>query len=197
MPRSPRIVEPNGIYHLTPRGNNRRTIFTADRDRLKFLALLTRVTRERRWIVFGYCLMDNHVHLLVQVPELGLSEGMQELLGRYAQWSNREYGRFGHLFVNRFPSETVCSDAHLLGALRYVDLNPVRAGLTTRPEDWPWSSYRAHVGLEHPLPLLANDRFLGLFGSTPDTAREVYREFVRAGFPEVSDPALSARRDAA
>ena len=185
------MVEPNGIYHLTPRGNDGRTIFTEDADRVEFLLLLDSVARQRRWTVIGYCLMGNQLHLLVQVPELGLSEGMQRLLSGYAQWWNGKYERFGHVFLNRFPSKPVRSSTHLLETARYIDLNPVRAGLKFRPEQWTWSSYRAHIGLSHTLPFLANARFLELFGPTPDKARKAYRQFVREGHPEVSDPALN------
>lgn len=175
------------MYHLTPRGNDGRTIFTEDAERVHFLLLLNAVAQERRWIVYGYCLMGNHLHLLVQVPELGLSEGMQRLLGGYSQWWNSKHEGFGHAFVNRFPSKPVHSDAHLRETARYIDLNPVRARLTPRAEQWAWSSYRAHIGLGPRPPFLANARFLELFGPTPERARKAYRRFVREGARPGSD----------
>lgn len=194
MPRSPRVVELGGIYHATPRGNDGRPIFLEDADRVQFLLRLERVARKYRWVVYGYCLMTNHVHLLIQVPDGGLSEGMRELLGSYARWWNLEHGRYGHLFRNRFDAEAVISDRHLVATARYIDLNPIRAKMRNRPEQYPWSSYRAHVGLQHPLRFLANSRFLELFGSTPDTARKAYRRFVREGHVPVSDTGFEAPR---
>jgi putative transposase len=192
MPRAPRVVEPGGIYHLTPRGNNGREIFLKDADRKDFLLRLEFTVSRFAWIVYGYCLMDNHVHLLVEVPECGLSEGMQELLGGYSQARNKRYGHFGHLFVNRFNGKPVRDDSHLLSTTRYIDLNPVAAGMKERPEQWKWSSYRAHVGLDHPARFLANAEFLKLFGSTPDGARKAYRRFVAEGLEAGSDTGLSA-----
>jgi REP element-mobilizing transposase RayT len=191
MPRSPRIVEPGGVYHLTPRGNDGRTIFLGDLDREQFLLRLDKTSSRHGWIVLGYCLMDTHVHLLVQVPERGLSEGMQVLLSGYARWWNERQGHFGHVFLNRFGGRHVKSDSHFLAAARYIDLNPVAAKLTSLPEQWPWSSYRAHVGLEHPRRMLANADFLRFVGPTPDRARKAYARFVRDGLGAVSDAGLS------
>src|SRR6185437_9655970 len=98
MSRSPRVVEPNGIYHVSPRGNDGRVIFATEEDRRHHVDLLTNVVRRYRWSVLGYCRMHTHYHLVVQVPELGLSEGMQQLQCRYSRYWNRKHGRTGHLF---------------------------------------------------------------------------------------------------
>jgi len=183
MPRSPRFIEPSGFYHVTPRGNDGRMIFvdTDEIDRRRHLALLARIVRKHGWVVFAYCLMGNHFHLVVQVPEANLSAGMQELLGEYARYWNSRHERSGHLFLNRFSCKTVESDEHLREAARYVDLNPVRAGITFRPDQWRWSSYRALVGLDHPEPFLAVKETLELFGSSLPKARSAYRRFVQEG----------------
>ena len=187
MSRAIRIVELGGIYHVASRGNDGRTIFVDEVDCQRFLMLLDKVAFRYGWIVLGYCLMNNHIHLLVQVPEGGLSPGMQELLSGYACWWNRRHGHTGHLFRNRFYSKKVEGDAHLLTAAAYIDLNPVRARIVRRPDDWHWSSYRAHVGLEHPPELLANAAFLELLGPTPAKASETYRRFVLEHRKAVSD----------
>ena len=176
-------MEPGGFYHVTPRGNDGRAIYvdTDEIDRRRHLALLDRTVRRHRWLVFAYCLMGNHFHLVVQVPDANLSAGMQELLGEYARYWNSRHERSGHLFLNRFSCTPIESDGHLRGAVRYVDLNPVRASLVFRPEQWPWSSYRALVGLDHPVPFLAIKETLELFGSTLPQARRAYRHFVREG----------------
>jgi REP-associated tyrosine transposase len=143
--------------------------------------LLTRVARKYGWTVFGYCQMSNHFHLLLQVADGGLSEGMQELLGKYARSWNEAHGHSGHLFRNRFRSVTVVSDRQLAVNARYIDLNPVRARMKFRPEQWHWSSYRAHLGLDHTPPFLASGELLRRFGPTPKAARRAYRQFVEDG----------------
>jgi putative transposase len=187
VPRAPRQVEPGGIYHVAPRGNDGRRIFLDDHDRRVYLQLLERVTRKYRWQVLGYCLMTTHTHLLVQVPDANLSPGMQELSGEYSRRWNRKHDHFGHLFQNRFPYRPVLSERHLVAAARYIDLNPVVVRLAFRPEQWEWSSYRAHVGLAHPPSFLALSAFLPLFGPTPAKARRAYKRFVQEGRALVSD----------
>ena len=183
MPRSPRLVEPGGFYHVTSRGNDGRDIFDDedDVDRRRHLLLLERTARKHRWIVFSYCQMGNHFHLLLQVPENGLSAGMQELLGEYARFWNSRHGRTGHLFRNRFRCSAVESERHLLATARYIELNPVRARMKFRPEQWRWSSYRAHIGLDHLPPFLATSALLQLFGPTPAKARQAYKRFILDG----------------
>jgi REP element-mobilizing transposase RayT len=180
-------VEPDGIYHVAPRGNDGRRIFLDDHDRRVYLELLERVTRKYRWEVLGYCLMTNHTHLLVQVPDANLSPGMQELSSEYSRRWNRKHGHYGHLFQQRFTSRTVRSESHLIAAARYIDLNPVVVRVKFRPEQWEWSSYRAHVGLVHPPPFLELATFLPLFGPTPAKARAAYKAFVQEGRALVSD----------
>jgi putative transposase len=180
-------VEPGGIYHVAPRGNDGRDIFVDDHDRRVYLELLERVTRKHGWAVLGYCLMRNHVHLLVQVRDSNLSVGMQELCGEYARRWNRKHGHSGHLFRNRFTYRPVLSDRHLSATARYIDLNPVRIRTSFRPEQWRWSSYRAHIGLDHAPPFLALSAFLQLFGPTPARAQAAYKRFVQEGQVLVSD----------
>lgn len=178
MPRLPRIVEPNGVYHVFSRGNNKEQIFWDDRDYQTFLMFLGQVASRYGWIVLAYCLMPNHVHLLVRVPAANLSQGMQFLNGAYSRTTNKRRGRVRHLFQNRFGSVHVQTDAHLLGEFRYVALNPVEAGLCRRPEEWRWSSYRATAGFSPPPPFLAVREALAFFGKTSDAARISFREFV-------------------
>jgi hypothetical protein len=122
--------------------------------------------------------MPNHYHLILEIDELTLSSGLQKLNGWYAQAFNRRHGFSGHLFQGRFHSAPVESDSHLLELARYVPLNPVRARLCDDPADWPWSSYRATLGMSRPLPFLAVDRVLGPFGLDRQRARTAFRHFV-------------------
>jgi putative transposase len=147
MPRPARLVLPGLPHHVTQRGNGRdRTFFGADDYRL-YLGLLRGACRKTRTAVWAWCLMPNHVHLILAPPgEDGLRATLAPLHTRYALEINRREGRCGHLWQGRFASFPM-DDAHLYACLRYVELNPLRARLAERPEDWPWSSARAHLGL--------------------------------------------------
>lgn len=178
MPRQPRFEAP-GTFHVGARGNRRQPLYLADADASRFRSGLADVVRACRWTCFAYCLMPNHYHLALETSEPNLGAGMRELNGRYAQWFNRRYGFGGHLFQGRFSSTRIETDSHLLEVARYVVLNPVRAGLCFRPEDWPWSSYRATVGLEDAPPFLAQEPLLSQFSTRLVDARSLFAAFVR------------------
>jgi putative transposase len=179
MPRPPRLQLAGGIYHVTSRGNRKQPTFREGRDCEQFLVTLEAVVVRRKWLCHTYCLMPNHVHLVVETPNPDLSAGMQYLNGSYAQWFNRRHGFEGHLFQGRFHAVLVKSEWHLLELSRYVVLNPVRAKLVPDAGSWKWSSYRACVG-EAPVPAFLTTEFvLGHFGRTLEEARGAYRRFVR------------------
>lgn len=161
MPRQRRIVMLDVPYHITHRGNRRGDVFfeTQDRDDYKDLLLVYATRNELQ--VWAYCLMTNHVHLL-GVPEAkeSLARTMGQTHGRFAQVQNEKYGWAGHLWGNRYFA-TPLDEEHLWAAVRYVELNPVRAGLVTRAEEYPWSSARAHATGEHDRLLSPNRPFPG------------------------------------
>jgi putative transposase len=173
----PRIEVPHGFYHLVTRGNNKRSIYADDHDRQLFLRLLGRVARRHRWLLYAFCLMGNHYHFVLQIAESGLSRGMCELNTAYAANYNARHGRINHLFGRRFWSELITTDAHLLQACRYVVQNPIRAGLCRACEDWPWSSYRATVGLAEPQPFLAVAEVLGFVAPGGSNRVERFRDY--------------------
>ncbi|HQZ00447.1 MAG TPA: transposase [Propionicimonas sp.] len=142
MPRQARQLVESGIYHVMLRGVNRDAIFLEDEDRERFLYALARVHELSGCVVLAYCLMTNHVHLVLRSVDEPIGDVVKRLGVRYAGWFNGKYGRVGHLFQDRFKSVGVETDAHLLALVRYVWNNPVEAGLTTRPQDYPWSSHR-------------------------------------------------------
>lgn len=180
MARPPRVQVPGGVYHITSRGVRRQAIFEDDRDRNLLLSILGDVVDLRRWRCHAYCLMSNHYHLVIQTPQPNLSAGMHHLNLRYARRFNARYGHAGHLFDRRFSSLLIRSDWHLLEAIRYVVLNPVRARLCGDPNDWPWSSYRAAAGTaETPLPVA--DDVLSFFGPSATEASAAFRRFVAEG----------------
>lgn len=167
MPRGPRPVKADGTYHVIARGNRRQTVFADDYDRRLFLLLLADAAARHGWRCGAYCLLSNHFHLLIHTPRSGddLAAGMHRLSGRYAQWFNDRYELSGHLFQGRFHSELIESEGHLLEVVRYVYLNPERAGLCTAPEAWPWSSYAATIGKAEAPTFLSIGMVLELFGS--------------------------------
>lgn len=142
MPRRARRIAGSGIYHVMLRGVNRDSIFLEDEDFERFLAALARAKEASGCQVFAYCLMTNHVHLVVRALEEPIGLVVKRLGVRYSGWFNRKYGRVGHLFQDRFRSEPVEDDAYLVTLLRYVWNNPVEAGLVERPENYRWSSRR-------------------------------------------------------
>jgi REP element-mobilizing transposase RayT len=188
MPRPPRLQFPGAIYHVTARGIRKQPIFVDDWDRNCFLDLLAVVVARMRWRCHSYCLMTNHVHLLVETLEPNLSAGMCLLSGCYARRFNARHGFEGHLFEKRFGAVLVESESHLLELARYIVLNPVRAGLCADSGDWPWSSYRATIGAVTPSPFLATDWVLGSFGSSYEMARPAFERFVRAALPQAHPP---------
>jgi putative transposase len=179
MPRAPRLQIAGGLYHLTSRGNRRQPIFADDQDRRFFLGLVDIVVARLRWRCHSYCLMPNHYHLVAETPEPDLSRGMQELNSRYASCFNWRHGLDGHLFQGRFRSILIEREEHFLEAVRYVVLNPVRAGLCGSPEEWRWSSYRATLGLEPKPAFLSLEALLGRFGGVSAAGRPAFAAFVR------------------
>jgi putative transposase len=192
----PRIVDPQGLYHVMSRGNFRRTIFPDEDHAERYLFLLNRVTLRRKWIVVDWCLMPSHYHLLIQLTNGGLSDGMRELNGCYSRWSNHvhELTGTGHLVRNRFRSLLVDDEWYLLRLLQYVPNNPVRAELTVTAEDWKWSGFRATAGLEHPRAFHRPSVALACFDHNPRQAQDTYRRHVAAGI-DLNGPAPWSDRE--
>ena len=181
MARPLRIEYPGAVYHITSRGNEKKPVFKDDEDRETFLRILTHVNKRYHWLCHAYCLMDNHYHLLVETPDGNLSLGMRQLNGVYTQAFNKRRNRTGHLFQGRYKAILIQKDSHLLEVCRYVVLNPIRAGMVEKPEDWKWSSYRATAGKGQPHPCLTIDWVLGQFSRTRAKAEKEYRQFVKWG----------------
>ena len=167
MTRLARIVAPGLPHHVTQRGNRREAIFFEDGDQEIYRDLLAEQTRKARVEVWAYCLMPNHVHLiLTPATGEGLGRAVGETHRRYTNFINARGRWSGHLFQSRFSSVAM-DEAHLMAAARYVSLNPVRARLAARAEDWPWSSVRAHLaGVDDALVAVAP-----LLDRDPDFAR--------------------------
>jgi REP element-mobilizing transposase RayT len=157
---------------LSPTTRRWRARFIAARDRFTFLELLERTVARFSWSCLSYCLMDNHIHLVVRTPHPNLSRGMQQLKSAYAQVYRRRYGGEGALYAGRFKSVLVQRDAHLLEVFRYVALNPVRAGACAHPSAWPWSAHREIAGHVTPA-FVAVDEVLSYFAAASGADSDV------------------------
>lgn len=140
MSRVPRTSLPDGYFHVVARGVDRRTpLFRDGTDRTGFLRLLRHAVVRYDWTCFALCVMSTHYHVVLESRQVDLSAGLQWLNGVYARHFNRRHDRFGHVFGDRFSTRVIESEEHLLEACAYVLLNPVKAGLCERADDWPWS----------------------------------------------------------
>ncbi|MEN6387850.1 MAG: transposase [Candidatus Cryosericum sp.] len=181
MSRQARIRIPDGVYHVTTHGDGDMMIFDEPREKWRVLDLLAETAKELDWAMYAWCIMGNHYHLLLKTPADNLSEGMHHINMSYGEWYNKSRQRHGHVFQDRFFSILITQDSHLLEAVRYVVLNPLRAGLVTAPQEWRWSSYGATArGVPSTVPL-SDREVLGMFATEEAESRAVYQEFVHAG----------------
>jgi putative transposase len=192
MSYPPRIQFAGALYHVTMRGVDRRAIVKDDVDRELWVALLARAVAKARPALHAWCLMTNHFHLLVDTPQANIAALMQLLNASYAQMFNRRHGRSGPLFQGRYHSLLIEREAHLLETARYIVLNPVRAGICDRADEWPWSSYRATAGLIRQPRYLSTSWLLQQFARDVETAQRRFAEFVAEGAPAASLAGLLA-----
>lgn len=178
MPRKPRMKSKNGIYHVMLRGANRQGIFHDDTDNLKFLEIFKRYKEKSGMNVYAWCLMNNHVHLLVREVDEELSVTMKRIGVSYASYYNLKYKTTGHLFQDRFRSENVETRSYFLTVIRYIHQNPVKAGIVGRVSGWRWSSCAAYYGQnDYPGGLLDQKKVLQIMAVDPDEARDKFKEF--------------------
>jgi len=177
MPRIARAVASGFPHHVVQRGNNKEAVFTDEEDRRRYLNLLTKYSVKWEPPILSYCLMTNHVHLLTKPQENeSLYKMMQGVTLCYTQHRNRKYNRTGRLWESRYHSCIVESERYLWAVARYIEQNPVRAMMTEKPEDYPYSSARAHFGLVKN-ELICDDLF-------PESQRNAYIAFVRGDIEE-------------
>ena len=195
MPRYPRLFLPNVPLHIVQRGHDRQPTFVEHADYRYFLDNLEEMRTELRIRVYGYCLMTNHVHLIVApgTDTQTVSKMLKVLAGRQTRYVNRIEKRSGTLWEGRFKASLIDSENYLLACYRYVDLNPVRASMVELPEDYPWSSYRSHAGLSDTTPIDPSAAYSAL-GITADERCRAYRAFVAEG---IYDQELDQIRTAA
>jgi putative transposase len=182
MPRRPRAEFEGAIHHVFARGAARQDVFVDDADRRRYLELLDRTVSWLSWRCLTYCLMSNHMHLLIETPKPNLQHGMQRFHGEYAQRFNRRHTRSGHVFQGRYKAVPVESDAQLFAAVRYIVNNPVEAGLCDAPETWPWSSHGATLAGTAPR-WLDTGRLLSYVAAYGGSPRSQYAELVKGSGP--------------
>jgi REP element-mobilizing transposase RayT len=162
------------------RGNGGQNIFTSEEDRYRFYLFLQEGVEKFGHRIHAFCLMDNHVHLAIQVGEKPLSRIMQNFCFRYTQWVNSRQKKVGHLFQGRYKAILVDADSYLAELVRYIHLNPVRAKIVKAPENYPWSGHMAYIGHDK-LPWLTTDWVLSQFSQRLKTARAKYEDFIKEG----------------
>ncbi len=198
MARLPRLILPGQAHHVILRGNNRQALFYGDPDRQQMLAVLGEVAAQHGVAVHAYVLMDNHVHLLLTPSTAeALSRMMQALGRRYVGWFNARHQRSGTLWEGRFRAGLIEGDRHLLACMRYIESNPVRAGLCGEPAQWPWSSAAHHLGLSRQVLITEHEQYWSM-GNTPFEREHAYRDFMGQGVSpleqaQFTDAALRGR----
>jgi REP element-mobilizing transposase RayT len=180
MARKPRLEVEGGLYHLITRGVDRRDIFHSPEDHKKFLALLAVQKEKLPFFLYAYCLMTNHVHLLIERMTDDVGRIMHRVLTGYTQYYNRKYRRSGHLLQGRHKAILCQSDPYTAELVRYIHLNPIRAKMVRKVENYPFSSHRAYMGLG-PVGIVDVDPVLRRFGARKSKARENFVKFVAAG----------------
>jgi REP element-mobilizing transposase RayT len=193
MPRQARLDVPGALHHIMVRGIDKTNIFRDDEDKARFLERLGRTVTEGKCTVYAWVLMDNHVHILFKSGKAGISTVMRKLLTWYALHFNRRHRRTGHLFENRYKSILCDEDNYLLALIRYIHLNPLRAGMVKTIEEldlYPWSGHSAVMN-KRECPWMAIDYVLLQFNETTRRARNAYRRFAQEGIGMGRQPQLT------
>ncbi len=195
MPRSARSWYEGAMYHIMCRGNHRHWIFGEDIDYSIYTRILWETHREFPFLIHAYCLMGNHVHLMIETTDVPIGRIMQKINMKYASFFNRKYHFVGHLFQDRFASETITTRSYFLELSRYIHRNPLEAGLCDNLADYPWSSYPVYMK-QTESTIITTDEILSCF--IPPT-RFYYRRFVEADGQEryreyIEPPSNRSRR---
>jgi putative transposase len=179
MPTRKRQWYPGASYHITARGNHRNNIFKDKEDFVYYLTLIKETMEYYIYDKYGiisYCLMDNHVHILMKTEEKPLAQFIGRISSKYAKYYNKKYNYIGHLFQNRYFSELIESDSQMIETSRYIHLNPVRAKMVKKPESYEWSTYSMYIGKEEE-NLICSDRLLSYFNNKN---KELYKKYVES-----------------
>ena len=176
MSRPPRILSRTGLYHVIFQGINRQNIFEDEKDYEKFIDILKDIKIEKSCKFYAYCLMTNHVHIFIKEETIGdIKKIMHKVLTRYVGWYNFKYQRSGSLVGNRYKSEPVEDEKYYFALIRYIHKNPVKAGITNDPKQYPWSSYNDYIGKG--LGLTDTEFLLSMLSANHENAIKSFIEF--------------------
>jgi len=178
MPRHPRFLPPGNYFHIMNRGNNGACIFTCDTDFRFYLTKLADLKAEHPFDLYHYCLMGTHLHMLVKIEkESDFSNFSKRLNLSYASYYQRNYGLTGHFWQGRYKSQLISDDPYFIQCGKYIELNPVKAGIVEKPEDYSWSSYR-YYAMSEKNDLLTQDIFYKEFGSDTKSRQNAFKDLV-------------------
>ena len=175
MPRQKRKVGLSKIYHIIARGNERKDIFLDDEDKNKFIQIISDKKKKNEYILYAYCLMNNHLHLLIKEEKDSISRVMSRINTAYAYYFNKKYNRVGHVFQNRFRSEPVENDSYLISLVRYIHNNPVKAKIEDQPHQYKWSSCSFYF--KEQKCIINKEEILNFFSSDREKAISLFAEF--------------------
>jgi putative transposase len=175
MPRVGRKLSESKTYHVMIRGNERKNIFLDDEDKSRFIDTLYEKNKDKKYAVYAYCLMDNHVHLLINEVSDEISRIMKRINVSYAYYFNKKYGRIGHLFQDRFKSEVIKDETQLLAVARYIHNNPVKAGIVGHVWEYKWSSFNLYINHHsNRADVIEKDLLLEMFSQDRSRAVELF-----------------------
>ncbi|MFZ5631359.1 MAG: REP-associated tyrosine transposase [Bacillota bacterium] len=174
MPRQCRCLSSSKVYHIMVRGNEKKSIFRDDEDRLKFIDIIRDKKKNNECLIYAFCLMDNHAHLVIKEETDSISRIMKRINTSYAYYFNNKYDRVGHVFQDRFKSEEIETEKHLLAAIRYIHNNPVKAKIAKEPSEFPWSSYNSYISRDNYDSIISKDEILSFFSKDVDTAKNLF-----------------------
>ena len=175
MARTGREISDSGIYHVMMRGVNKQNIFEDDEDRFKFIEIFRHFKKICKYEIYGYCLMGNHIHILIKELEDTVSDVIRRISATYVLWYNKKYDRIGHLFQGRFKSEPVNDDLYFITVLRYIHQNPLKARIVNTLAESQWTSYHDYISNDS---IVDTDFALGLFSSDKVKAINLYKKYM-------------------
>jgi len=197
MPRQARIQSPTGYYHVMMRGNNRENIFVTDKQKSFFLDSLKKQEEDQLIDIVAYCLMDNHVHIVIKADPLNLAKAIKSTNIKYAMNFNGKWNRIGHVFQDRYKSEAIIDDKYLLQVIRYIHNNPVKAKMVKTLEDYNWSSYNEYVKENSIIKTEQREFILDYFRSNVEQFIVFHKQKDNQEYLEVKEDIVKERMEAA
>lgn len=185
MPRQQREKSNSGYYHVMMRGNDRKSLFLDDDDKLRFIEILYHKKQNNTFFLHAFCLMDNHVHLMLHEGTKNIGNVIKQINISYVHYFNKKHNKVGHLFQDRFKSEVIEDDRYLLSLIRYIHQNPVKAGITKSVAEYKWSSYFGYMEENHYLhKIMDTEKILGIFSEDLMIAKMSFAEYINQDVAE-------------